>query len=43
MLKFVFFRNEEMQAVADFVMKTGRVSKQDLSRQSGKLINLENL
>jgi len=41
--KFIYVTNEEMQAVADFVMKTGRVSKQDLSRQSGKLINLENL
>jgi len=41
--KFIYVTNEELQKVADYVIKTGRVSKQDLSRNSGKLINLENL
>jgi len=41
--KFIYVTNEELQKIADYVIKTGRVSKQDLSRNSGKLINLENL
>merc|ERR1739847_48310 len=41
--KFIYIAEEELKNVADFINRKGRISKQDLSKNSGNLINLENV
>ena len=38
--KFIYVNQEELDRVAKFVKNKGRVSKGELSRESGKLIDL---
>ena len=38
--KFIYVNQEELDRVARFVRNKGRVSKGELSRESGKLIDL---
>jgi len=39
--KFIYVTREEMEAVARYVMKKGRVSITDIAAESNRLINLE--
>lgn len=39
--KFIFISTEELQKVADFVRKRGRVSLRELADSSGSLISLQ--
>ena len=39
--KFIYITKEEMEAVAQYINQKGRVSKSELSKNSGKLVNLE--
>ena len=38
--KFIYISREEMQKVAAFINRKGRVSIEDIARESNKLINL---
>merc|ERR1712087_252621 len=39
--KFIYITTDEMEAVAQYINQKGRVSKADLSKNSGKFVNLE--
>lgn len=39
--KFIYITTEEMEAVAQYINQKGRVSKAELSKNSGKFVNLE--
>lgn len=41
--KFIYVSREEMEAVADFIHSRGRVSIQDLARESTRLLHLDRL
>lgn len=39
--KFIYITKEEFDAVAKFIVRKGRVSIQDIAKESNRLINLE--
>jgi len=38
--KFIYVSREELQKIAKFINRKGRVSLEDIARESNKLINL---